>query len=724
MALLCVATLIGSGGLGAQVPEDTSPYSDASLVAENTSVRPGAPFTVALYIAMDPGWHSYWINPGDAGMATAIEWDLPAGFEAGPIQWPYPTKIDVPPLTSYGYLDEVLLPVEITPPDDIAAGTSVRLAGRADWLVCIEICLPAWAELSLELPVRDRAPQADPLWSGLFADTRAAMPVAVDGWEMEVRRTEGGFDLRITAPAAKEAVLEGAYFFAANEVAVAPSGAQTLRRDGRQYVLSLVESPYLTGSLDRLEGVLLAPESMAWDDAGVVRAMAVDEPVIPAVSGQAARLGTAGATSLTLGLAVAFALIGGLLLNLMPCVFPILSIKVLGFVHQGRDDRAKTRAHGIAFGVGVLLSFLALAGVILALRAGGTRLGWGFQLQSPTFVAVMAALFFVIALNLMGVFEMGTWLAGAAGRIAQPSGYADSFSSGVLATLVATPCTAPFMGTALGFALTQPSAATLLVFTMLGTGMALPYVMLSMAPRLLARLPKPGAWMETLKQLLAFPLIGTVIWLVWVFGLQTGMGGAAQLLSALMLLGFVAWILGRWPVPVVSGRKRLTTRAIATAATLAAAALVARGAQGEAAPDGGLDWQPFSTTRVQELRASGRTVFVDFTAAWCITCQVNEQVILSSSTVRDAFRARNVAALKADWTRFDPEITDALESFGRSGVPLYVLYPPNPRLAALVLPTILSKRGVLEALDSLDDPQDVDTREGTETSMTGPTEGL
>jgi thiol:disulfide interchange protein DsbD len=650
---------------------------------------------------MDRGWHSYWINPGDAGMATSIEWELPAGFEAGEIQWPHPTKIDVPPLTSYGYLDEVLLPVEITPPDDIVPGSSVTLDGRADWLVCIEICLPAWAELSLALPVQGRAPEADLLWSDVFATTRAAMPAHVEGWEVEVRRTAGGFDVRIAVPEGRDSVLEGAYFFAVDEVAVAPSGAQTLTRDGLQYVLSLVASPYLRGPLERLEGVLLASRGMTWDEAGLARALAVDEPVLAAVSGPALQQGTAGAVSVTLWLALAFALLGGLLLNLMPCVFPILSIKVLGFIDQGGEARAKARAHGLAFGLGVVLSFLALAGVILLLRAGGTRLGWGFQLQSPTFVAVMAALFFVIALNLMGVFEVGTWLAGAAGRIAQPSGYADSFSSGVLATLVATPCTAPFMGTALGFALTQPSAATLLVFAMLGIGMALPYVVLSLAPGLLARLPRPGPWMETLRQLLAFPLIGTVIWLVWVFGLQTGMGGAAQLLVALMLLGFMAWIFGRWPAPLVSGRKRMATRAIALVALAAAVGLVARGTQGEARAGGGLDWEPFSTARVEELRSAGRTVFVDFTAAWCVTCQVNEQVILSSSTIRDAFRARDVATLKADWTRFDPAITDALESFGRSGVPLYVLYPSDQDMAAVVLPTILSKQRVLEVLDSL-----------------------
>jgi thiol:disulfide interchange protein DsbD len=719
--VLAVFLVCGST-LAAQEPEDTSPHSDAALVSEYTSVQPSGSFTVALYIAMDPGWHSYWINPGDAGMATSVEWELPAGFEAGDIQWPHPTKIDVPPLTSYGYFDELLLPVEITPPAGLTPGTTVTLSGRADWLICTEICLPAWAEIRLELPVADRAAAPDPVWSGLFAETRSRMPVAVEGWTLEAGRTGSGFDLVISAPEGRERVVEGAYFFAADEGVVAPSGTQTLARDGNRFVVSLVQSPYLQGPAETLHGVLLAAEGSGWDADGRVRAMAVDV----AVSGSAAAAPTqeaAGATSVTLIVALVFALIGGVLLNLMPCVFPILSIKVLGFVHQGGEDRSKARNHGLAFGAGVVLSFLALAVLLLLLRTGGARLGWGFQLQSPAFVAVMAALFFVIALNLMGLFEVGTRVAGIAGRLAQPSGYADSFSSGVLATLVATPCTAPFMGTALGFALTQPTTATLLIFGSLGVGMALPYLILSAAPALLERLPRPGPWMETLKQLLAFPLFGTVIWLVWVFGLQTGMGGVAYLLSALMLLALATWILGRWPAALVSSRTRVITRTLALAAFVLSVVLVARGTRGQGDGSAGLDWEPFSMARVQELRASGQVVFVDFTAAWCITCQVNEQVILSSSTIRDAFLEYDVATLKADWTRFDSEITDALESFGRSGVPLYVLYPGDATLPAVVLPTILSKQGVLEALESLPGPTGPAAQAGTTATQTDQAEG-
>ncbi len=682
----------------AQQLEDTSPYSDASLVAEFSSIQPGVPFSVGLYLAMDAGWHSYWINPGDAGMPTSIEWDLPNGFQAGDIQWPHPQKIDVPPLTSYGYFDELLLPVEITPPSSLVPGSSVTLSGRADWLICTEICLPAWTDLTLELPVRSGAPAADPVWRELFDSTRAALPAAAEDWELEAQRTSGGFELTIAGPAGYDLTVQGAYFFAADEAVVAPSGTQQLTADGERFVMSLVASPYVRDPVDRLTGVLLASEGRVWDADREVRALAVDVPVVP-VTGVAQTAGTG--PSLTLLAALGFAFVGGLLLNLMPCVFPILSIKVLGFVHRGGEDVHEARLHGIAFGLGVVLSFLALAGLILLLRAGGARLGWGFQLQSPGFVAAMASLFFVIALNLMGAFEVGTWLAAAAGRIAQPSGYADSFSSGILATLVATPCTAPFMGTALGFALTQPSAATLFVFGMLGVGMAVPYVVLSMAPALLGRLPQPGAWMETLRQLLAFPLFATVIWLVWVFGLQTGVGGVTHLLSALMLVGFASWLLGRWQATTITTRTRVITRAVATTALALAVILVVRGARSQSAEANGLQWESFSTARVEELRDTGRPVFVDFTAAWCITCQVNEQVVLASDAIEEAFRRRGVATLKADWTRFDAAITDALESFGRSGVPLYVLYPSDRAMEPIVLPTVLSKQGVINALESL-----------------------
>ncbi|MFH1764516.1 MAG: thioredoxin family protein, partial [Gemmatimonadota bacterium] len=405
----------------------------------------------------------------------------------------------------------------------------------------------------------------------------------------------------------------------------------------------------------------------------------------------------------TLVLALAFAFFGGILLNLMPCVFPILSLKILGAVGQGGEDRARIRNQGLLFALGVVLAFLALGGLLIALRAGGAQLGWGFQLQAPVFVAFMAALFFAIGLNLMGVFEVGAALTRLGSRPGEPSGYGESLASGVLATVIATPCTAPFMGAALGFALTRSIPETLLVFGFLGIGMSLPYLVLSLAPGLLERLPRPGPWMETLKQALAFPMFATVIWLVWVFGQQTGVGGASYLLSALLLVSAAGWMVGRWHRTDL--RSGVVARVFSLGMVAGAALFVIRGSGLEAplmAVEEG--WIPFSQEEVERTLAQGRPVFVDFTAAWCLTCQVNERVVLSTEPVMEAFRARNVALFKADWTRQDPGITAALAALDRSGVPVYALYRGNAGGTPHLLSAILTEKIVLDALEQIISP--------------------
>jgi thiol:disulfide interchange protein/DsbC/DsbD-like thiol-disulfide interchange protein len=695
-AAVLTLSLLAGAQLLAQDADDQSPHSDAQLVADVKAIAPGEPFTAALRLLMDEGWHTYWVNPGDAGTPASIEWNLPQGFEPGPIQWPYPERIDVPPLMSYGYHDEVLLLVEITPPRDMTVGTTVALEAGAYWLICSDICLPAEQRLRLELRAAESA-EPDAGWTRQFAAAEDRLPRNSDDWEIRAERTAAGYRLDAT-PLRDVPVWEGdPYFFPSEEGVVAPAALQLVSRRDGALTLDLEESSYSSGPASRLKGVLLAPEGEAWDEAGRFRALAVDAVVAGAAGGDALQV-RGGTGSLTLIMALVFAFLGGLLLNLMPCVFPVLSIKVLGFVNQAGEDRFKAGAHGVAFGVGVILSFWALAAVVVLLRAGGSRLGWGFQLQSPAFVAAMAILLFGVALNLMGVFEVGTVLTRLGGRLGQPQSYADSLSSGVLATLIATPCTAPFMGAALGFAFTQPTMQTLLVFGVLGLGMATPYVVLSLSPPLLRLLPRPGAWMETVRQLLAFPLFGTVIWLVWVFARQTGVSGAAYLLTALMMLSLAVWILGRWKAELIDTRTRLVSRTIVLLALALMVGLASRGTRAEAAESGSLQWQPFSQELVQQLRVARQPVFIDFTAAWCLTCQVNERVILASSVIQDAFVGHNVATLKADWTRFDPAITSALESFGRSGVPLYVFYPADPARSPVLLPTILTKTAVLDVL--------------------------
>lgn len=687
--------------LGAQ-ENDSSPYSDVWLIPEPTSIQPGTPFTVAVYFEMEEGWHNYWRNAGDSGLPTTVEWELPPGFTAGEIQWPVPERIVAYPLVDYGYSGKVALLVEVSPPASLADGSSVHLAAMVDWLICKEICLPAYSQVEVEVRVESAPPVADPQWAEFFAETMSTIPRSVEGWAATAEVTEGGYRLQMSREADSGALPDTVYFFAAETSVIAHSEPQLLTLDGGELTLDLAGSPYAPQPSPTLTGVLVAEGEEGWDSTGDVKAFWVDVPVVGAP--QAAAEPSGGAPSqlppernVSLALALVFAFLGGVLLNLMPCVFPVLSLKLLGAAGQGGGDRSLIRKQGLVFGLGVVASFLLLAALLLALRAGGAQLGWGFQLQSPLFVATMAALFFAIGLNLMGVFEVGAGLTRLGSRPGKTEGYGEALASGVLATIIATPCTAPFMGAALGFALTRSVAETLLVFGFLGLGMALPYVVLSLSPGLLEKLPRPGAWMETLKQLLAFPMFATVIWLVWVFGQQTGVGGATYLLSGLLLVAAAGWMVGRWHR--TDRRSGVAARAVALGILSMAALLVGRGgdqiAPAMAATEG---WHAFNQVELESTLATGRPAFVDFTAAWCLTCQVNERLVLSSEAVMDAFQAHGVALFKADWTRQDPAITIALEALGRSGVPVYALYSGGPGSPPTLLPAILTEEMVLNAL--------------------------
>ncbi len=702
LSLLLLASPSLAPGVAAQ-GEDTSPHSDAWLVPEVTSIQPGAPFTVAVYFELEENWHNYWRNAGDSGLPTEVEWELPAGFTAGEIRWPVPERIVLYPLVDYGYHDRVALLVDVTPPADLPPGSGVRLAAQVDWLICKEICLPAYDRLEVEIPVRDSEPTPDPSRAALFAETRASLPSVVPGWTTAVQVTEAGYRLTLTPGDGAGPTPDSVYFFAADKSVVDHAEPQTAFLEEETLTLELEGSAYAMQPTHILRGVLLAEDGGRWDAEGTEEALWVEVPVAgapPPPQEEEAEVPPppppAGADT-GLGLALVFAFFGGVLLNLMPCVFPVLSLKILSAAGQGNRGRAFIRNQGFVFGLGVVGSFLLLAGLLIALRAGGASLGWGFQLQSPLFVAAMAALFFGIGLNLMGVFEVGTSLTRLGSRADGEGSYSEALASGVLATIIATPCTAPFMGAALGFALTRSALETLVIFLALGVGMALPYVVLSVSPGLLEKLPRPGPWMETLKQLLAFPMFATVIWLVWVFGQQTGVGGATYLLTGLLLVSMAAWMMGRWH------RADLTSGGVARVvgvATLALALLsVLRGADQlppAMAPQEG--WQPFDQEEVRRVVSAGRPAFVDFTAAWCLTCQVNERLVLSMASVQGAFRDRGVTLFKADWTRQDPEITAALEALGRSGVPVYALYSGEAGSPPHLLPEVLTEEIVLSAL--------------------------
>lgn len=721
LALLC---FVGANAVCAV--EDKSPHSSASLVSEMKSVRAGTPFTVALRLKMEAHWHSYWRNPGDSGLATKIDWKLPPGFRANTISWPAPQRLEVAGLVSYAYENEVWLLTQITPPAAFNA-KSVRIAGKATWLVCKEACFPAEENVALTLPVSRTAPQADARWTKGFSSTRLSLPLVDANWKARVEGKGKTLTLQLQSQSKNSVDFSGAQFFVSDASTLNHATPQKIVRDGNGFRVDLKLSEYSNQLPKRLRGILVLPAGRAWDEAGKRRSLAVDIAVekagsLPAIAAattsstrSAANPTSSAPPTLVVALFLAFA--GGLLLNLMPCVFPVLSLKVLSFVQQSGEDKSRVKKHGLAFGAGVLVSFWVLAGALLLLRAGGAGAGWGFQLQSPLFVAGLSLLLFAVGLNLLGAFEIGVSMTGIGGaNLTKSHGYGGSFWSGVLATVVATPCTAPFMGSALGFALSQPATVALLVFTMLGLGMATPYVLLSLNPSWLRVLPRPGAWMETFKQLMAFPIFATVLWLTWVFGLQTGVDGIAYLLGAMLSVGAAAWLWGRFnSVSIARSRRALVQ--IGTLGALAMAAFsVWRGATmvaeetatsstrsvaGNASKGAatGVSWQKFSTREVEALTSQGRPVFVDFTAAWCITCQVNKRVTLSQERVLDEFARRGVTLMRADWTRRDAEITRALQSHGRSGVPTYVLYKSKEE--ATVLPEVLSENIVLNALDSL-----------------------
>lgn len=712
--LLTAVTALAVSGAAAQDPDDPSPASEVSLVSDVAWVRPGEPFTVAVRIRMDPGWHTYWTNAGDSGLPLELEWDLPEGFEASHLRWPVPHRIPVAPLMTYGYEDEVLALAELTPPANLRAGGTVTLGGRADYLVCAELCIPATEEFALTLPVRVNSVARDPQGREAIAAARVLLPELASGWRTRAWTTETGYVLEVTPPPG--VAFTAPYLYADSTGVVEHAQPQRVARVGSAMRLAIPRSEFALEDAKRLGGILVADASRelpAWTVQAVIGTEPADVAGAPDVFAHADVQETGGLddpdgatpfaadperadAGLGFLMALAFAFLGGLLLNLMPCVFPVLSMKVLGFMEHAGGDVGRARRHGFAFAAGVLLSFWLLAGTLLALRAGGESIGWGFQLQSPTIVALLALVVFTLALGMSGLFEIGLGLTrlGAAGA---GRGYRDSVLTGGLVVVVATPCTAPFMGAGLGYALVQPPLQGLAVFTALALGLAAPYVVLANAPGLLRRLPRPGAWMETLKQALAFPLYATVVWLVWVFGRQAGVDAVALLLLGLTLVALAAWLARLAQRPAAASARRLPAVATGLAAIGIAffAASVAAAPTSNARADA--RWEPYSAERLATLREEARPVFVDFTAAWCLTCQVNERIALNSAAARRAFAEADVALMKADWTSRDPDITQALQSFGRSGVPLYVLYPASGTTPE-ILPTLLTPGIVVDAV--------------------------
>ncbi|HKU63669.1 MAG TPA: protein-disulfide reductase DsbD domain-containing protein [Rhizomicrobium sp.] len=655
----------------------------ARLVAEDKAVVPGGSITVALEEKIAPRWHTYWKNPGDAGAPTEIQWTLPPGWKADAIQWPRPKRLAVGPLMDYGYEGTPWFLIKLTAPAD-ASGT-VTIKAAVSWLVCEQICVPEDASLTLTLAVGKQ--EADPAVAQDFAAARALLPVA-SPWKMAYSIGSGGalgqnLDLYVAAPSLAAARPKSADFFPGRAGLIKNAAPQTIGYAKDGLVLRLTPGTKVSGLL---EGLLVLTSTD-----GSIQALEIAAPAgaVPAAQFNAAPVDR---NELTLWLAMLFALIGGLILNVMPCVLPILAMKALSLASHGASGRNES----FAYAAGAILSFAALGLAIVLLQAGGESIGWGFQLQSPVAVAGFALLVFAVGLNLSGLFDVGAIRAGEG--LASRGGLPGAFFTGVLAVAVAAPCTAPFMAAALGFALSQNALSALAIFVSLGVGFSLPFLVFGIWPRALAFIPKPGPWMLTFKQFLAFPMYAAAAWLAWVLSQQAGPRGVAILLGAAIALALGAWL---WSVT-----RNLTShgRGIGLVAALIVLALglygvsLLRNATAAPAAQSTKAGEAYSAAKLASLRAAGRPVFIDATAAWCITCLVNEEAVLSRDSVKRAFAAKNVAYLVADWTNRDPDVTALLKENGRSGVPLYLYYAPGAK-APILLPQILTENGVLGALD-------------------------
>jgi DsbC/DsbD-like thiol-disulfide interchange protein/cytochrome c biogenesis protein CcdA len=599
-------------------------HTHVQLVSEQNAVLAGGTFWVAIDLKMDESWHVYWQNPGDSGLAPKVKWHLPAGIKAGDIQWPYPHRLNVGPLTSYGYEDEVLLLVPVSLDAKLPSTKNVDLHAHLDWLACQDICIPGRAELSLSLPVATtNAAITVNHYKNIFDQTRQDLPQIIPSVMSQAVLDNNQWHLGIQAPDRAQGEI---VFYPFRDDVIEHAAPELSRMTSDGVEITLTKSHIFQGAISSLDGI--AVNSAGWDINGKIKAIIIQAPL---------KIAEARIPFL---LACLFALIGGLVLNLMPCVLPVLSIKVLHLVER-HPDKKIAFSHSLAYALGILVSIWSLGLLLAVLKTAGQFAGWGFQFQSPVFVVIVALILFVSALNLFGVFEFS--MPAIAGLPKAQAGYQASFISGVITTIVASPCTAPFMGTALTIAISQPNIVGFGIFTSLGLGLALPFVLLSAFPVLLSFVPKPGLWMIRLKQVLGIVLLACVVWMVWVFGIETGMGDFLKFLK----------------------------------------------------PTNEIQWQNFSASAISKARQSGHAVFLDFTAAWCINCQVNDRLVLQNPEVVRAFKDQGIIAFKGDWTKYDPAITQALASFGRDSIPVYVYYPPGSN-SPVILPQLITPKIILE----------------------------
>lgn len=700
LALVGALILFMSPAAGRAQAVVDSGHVQAQLVAQSSTAPPGGIVYVALRQKIDRGWHTYWRNSGDAGEPTRIAWTLPAGWRAGGFVWATPQRLPLKTLMDYGYTGEVFLPVPITVPASARPGQTVTLKAAVSFLVCEELCVPEDAALTLPVKIAAGAPGPDVRW-GRAVDRALAQAPKPAGLRAVMVRQGKSLKIAVTGAALKGANVSGAYFYPYSPTVIAHAAPQRIERGPGGLTLTLVPGyDFTKGKPPAAVSGVLALGDRAFEITARPGALPAAARGLGPVAG--AGLGQDGAGGLSLPLALGFAFLGGVILNLMPCVFPVLSMKAAALVRYAHHPRA-AKAHGLAFLSGVLVAFLALAGALIAAQSAGAVAGWGFQLQSPLVVGALCLVMLLVALNLLGLFTVGASLQGAGGGLAAKGGLAGSVFTGALAVVVAAPCTAPFMAGALGFALTQPPAVALLVFLALGLGFAAPFTLLAFAPGLLRRLPRPGPWMVVLQRVLALPMLAAAAWLAWVFQRQAGQ-------TALFLLAgaAAAVILGAWTTGRGQRRERLPIpfAGFAAGAAVAAMALLVVAVRAPVPPAAtmvALGSEPFSPQRLASLRGEGRPVLVNFTAAWCVTCQVNERLALSTGPVAETLKRTGVTYLKADWTSRDAVIAQVLAEHGRAGVPLYLVYGKGGG-EPVVLPQLLTEGEVVSALEAAAGP--------------------
>lgn len=701
------------------------------LLADVEAIAPGEEFTVGLEFSMSPHWHIYWRNPGDSGLAPQVNWQLPPGFEVGEIMWPVPKLIEDSGLVTYGYEDRVILLMKVTPPAELKAGEKVTLKANIDWLVCKDICLPGEGKVELPLSVSASSKPNEASQQQLRL-AKEKLPTRQSDWHANFNQGKGNPLIYLIPRSGKDPVYPSkVYFYADQPGEISPNAPQVLTKlnDEGTFILELKSDTAAKG-FQELSGVLVADVPWAKDhaDSDDPNAWAVTIKVAESASGAAAGSSSAATENtimpqaegveaylLSLGLGgwLLLAFIGGLILNIMPCVLPVLSLKVFSLVKHAKQSRRMALAHGLSYTGGVVLSFLILAGVLLALRAGGEQVGWAFQLQSPTFVTLLTALLFLFGLNLFGVFEIGASLVGADAKVSSRGDLIGSFFTGILAAVVGAPCIGPFLGAVTGLAVQLPTVTALLVFAVMGLGLASPFLLLAIFPQAQVFIPKPGAWMETFKQFMGFLLMAAVLFFLWVLSTLSGTGAMICVMIGLLIMSMGAWVYGRWNQLTYSRVIRVGAAFIAIALLLIGGGYAIDEAEAgyqdqmlvseleKKKTTGEKSWAAWSPAAVEKALEEGRPVFVDFTASWCLICQVNKRTVLRTPPVEAAFAAADVVTLDADWTHRNKEITLELEKYGRSGVPLYLLYSPVKGTKPMILPQSLTQAGVVEAVDKL-----------------------